>query len=480
MLLKAKRREELLRRKLELEEEKERLTRALAADLKNKGKAVAAAAAAKRAPLTNSAPATAPPSAPLPAPPLPLPPTLGDLPSPPPLNGKPPPKKGKKKRSAYANANNVHHRQNYIPSRLPASSGGKKDAPEGGTTATGGSLDLALPHDNDSEVFNFAPDDWMCTFCEYELWYGTKPQLAKCVKKRKKLLKVRQKALERAKGTVEGTNKPKNSTAATVPPATTAPTPTSAQKPSDAQPTTPKSAATLPGTAEQQAKAENAKPTRAPPPSPASKNAALKAATLPAPTLASPKVGKEMAKQRHQLGISQEKLLSCRFRGATGYLESKLRHLTDHCAANNLPAPVYYFTDMRIPPSPRTGNKEYPYQACSIRIGKEIYKLGILSNEVLSLGKMIAKIPAMSGDAKEDVAKRVLQHLVSGEKLQWNMSHAVSKEGLVVYRPGEKDFICSLKEASQLYMNASALLEGKATCTYFWPYTDIQLQNTAD
>lgn len=75
---------------------------------------------------------------------------------------------------------------------------------------------------------------------------------------------------------------------------------------------------------------------------------------------------------------------------------------------------------------------------------------------------MIAKIPAMSGDAKEDAAKRVLQHLVSGEQLQWNMSHAISKEGLVVYRPGEKDFICSLKEASQLYMNASALLEGKS------------------
>ena len=309
MLLKAKRREELLRRKLELEEEKERLTRALAADLKNKGKA----APVKRAPVANSAPATAPPSAPLPPPPAQLPPTSADLPPTPPLNTKPPPKKGKKKRSAYANANNVHHRQNYIPSRLPASSGGRKDADEGGTTETGGSLDLPLPHENDSEVFNFAPDDWMCTFCEYELWYGTKPQLAKCVKKRKKLLKVRQKALDRAKGTVAGTNKQKGATAATAtaPPATE-PASTSTTGAAGVSPTTPKSAATLPGTAEQQAKAENAKPTRAPPPSPASKNAALaKGAALPATTLASPKVGKEMAKQRHQLGISQEKLLAC-------------------------------------------------------------------------------------------------------------------------------------------------------------------------
>lgn len=317
MLLKAKRREELLRRKLELEEEKERLTRALAADLKNKGKAAAAAAAAsKRLPAAGTAPATAPPSAPLPPPPT-LPPSSGDAAvTPPALGNKPPPKKGKKKRSAYANANNAHHRQNYVPSRLPASSGGKKDTPESIAAATGGSLDLALPHDNESEVFNFGPDDWMCTFCEYELWYGTKPQLAKCVKKRKKLLKVRQKALDRAKGTVEGTHKSKSASAAAAPPAaapTAIGTAVASQRPAgEMSPTTPKSAATLPGTAEQQAKAENAKPTRAPPPSPASKNAALKGGAPPAATLAGPQAGKELERTRNQLGISQEKLLACK------------------------------------------------------------------------------------------------------------------------------------------------------------------------
>lgn len=41
-------------------------------------------------------------------------------------------------------------------------------------------------------------------FCEYELWYGSKPQLSRCVKKRKKVLKIRQKAIDRAKGAIAG------------------------------------------------------------------------------------------------------------------------------------------------------------------------------------------------------------------------------------------------------------------------------------
>lgn len=214
-ILKAKRKEEALRKKLEEEEERERLARAAVTD-------PAGAQAVQGQPPVGQPPA----------------PATQDSTIPPPVTpSKPPPKKGKKKRSAYANANNVHHRQNYIPSRLP---GRHTDSPELPTHAapaapaaaapisaaksssakydtTHGSLDKPLPHGNASQVFNFEPDEWMCTFCEYELWYGSKPQLAKCVKKRKKLLKIRQKAIERAKGAADGTNR-KNAAAKTAPP----------------------------------------------------------------------------------------------------------------------------------------------------------------------------------------------------------------------------------------------------------------------
>ena len=116
---------------------------------------------------------------------------------------------------------------------------------------------------------------------------------------------------------------------------------------------------------------------------------------------------------------------------------------------------------MRLPaPAPHTKDEDFFYQACSIKLGKEIYKRGILSNERLSLGNLASEPAVMAQDPAEDIASRVLQHLIAGEELKWNMSHAISQQGLVVYRPGEKDFICSLKEASQVYRTASALLEG--------------------
>lgn len=195
-LLMVKRREELLQKKLELEEEKERLSRVLAADLASgtssrSGKATRTAAASSHSALEEDA-------------------RPGEYATPTPTTGmssKTPLKKGKKKRSAYANANNSHHRQNYVPSRLPSSTPSRRqEGVEGALSLFG---DSELPHDNKSAVFNFASDEWMCMFCEYELWYGNRPQLAGCVKKRKKLLKIRKKAADRAKEAVEGSRKQK-------------------------------------------------------------------------------------------------------------------------------------------------------------------------------------------------------------------------------------------------------------------------------
>lgn len=331
MLLKAKRREELLRRKLELEKEKERLTKALAADLRSRSKAsggrkplpaqqqvppARSGSAHGNAALSDGPPPlSAPPEVPLPQVPSP---DASEAPPPPSLvNGKPPPKKGKKKRSAYANANNVHHRQNYVPSRLPASSGGAKRGDEEGQNGPpGGSLDLPLPHSNESDVFNFGPDDWMCTFCEYELWYGSKPQLINGIKKRKKLLKVRQKAQDRAKGTIEGTNKKK-----AVPPAAPAPSASAADldsPPTRTDATGKQTSATLPGSTEQQNKAEAARPTRAPPSSPNSNAAKLRTAAAPgqSPRKASAKASRDAAATAdaaslNSSGITSEHLLAC-------------------------------------------------------------------------------------------------------------------------------------------------------------------------
>ncbi|GAA5823314.1 hypothetical protein JCM3770_002195 [Rhodotorula araucariae] len=223
----ARAREEEERRRRE-KEERERVEAAVAAEAPAAPPVTAPAPApavpARRAPAAAprpaAAPAPAPVVAPLPTapvvaasvPPL-VPPPSTALPAPPapPLPPTPtrkaPAKKGRKKRSAHANALNVHHRDNYIPSRLPShtpsANGVAHDA--NGTPyltswpASEEALASAGPYASTCGGGHFCgPDEWMCLFCEYELFYGEESLLYKAIRKRHNVLKVRKKAKDRA------------------------------------------------------------------------------------------------------------------------------------------------------------------------------------------------------------------------------------------------------------------------------------------
>lgn len=126
----------------------------------------------------------------------------------------------KKKRSALANASNPHHLRNYVPSRLPHSGMG--------------------PHANQAEVNNYLSplplrflsadlpprrkrssrisaqpasnltnpaDEWICAYCEYELFYGDDQDYRRAIRQRKKILRRRRRAQERAAAAASGNSK---------------------------------------------------------------------------------------------------------------------------------------------------------------------------------------------------------------------------------------------------------------------------------
>lgn len=161
-------------------------------------------------------------------------------------------KKGKKKRSAHANANNIHHRDNYVPSRLPtthqqtttvAGQGvlgtdlatmdllAKDYDPNGTRSSLHPFIDpnLSVLREGDTETspsanngshsqlgssaiakFFVEPDEWICGFCEYELWFGEELSLIKVIKNRKMILRRRKKAKERAARAAAGIKNPSN------------------------------------------------------------------------------------------------------------------------------------------------------------------------------------------------------------------------------------------------------------------------------
>ena len=119
-------------------------------------------------------------------------------------------KKGKKKkRSTMANASNPHHLRNYVPSRLPHTGHGQ-----------GGNVDSLWPlaltflsadvrprgrQDNSNSTQHVVPqDEWICSFCEYSLFYGDDGEYKRAVRNRKKILKRRRKARERAAAAASG------------------------------------------------------------------------------------------------------------------------------------------------------------------------------------------------------------------------------------------------------------------------------------
>lgn len=150
-------------------------------------------------------PPAPPPASALPSPPL-VPASNSSLPP-----RKAPLKKGRKKRSAHANAHNVHHRDNYVPSRFPiasASQSSQSNDPSSGPTSWPASEEAIASAGQYASTCGgghyCGPDEWLCLFCEYELFYGEESALLRAVRKRKGVLKVRQKAKDRAMKATQG------------------------------------------------------------------------------------------------------------------------------------------------------------------------------------------------------------------------------------------------------------------------------------
>ena len=128
-------------------------------------------------------------------------------------------KNGKKKRSALANASNPHHLRNYIPSRLPHS--GPLDAHGQGTANNIWPLPVRFlaaevpPRmSKGSEKASLANtplvqltqpgEEWICAFCEYDLFYSDELAYRRAVRNRKKILRRRRRAAERAAAAASG------------------------------------------------------------------------------------------------------------------------------------------------------------------------------------------------------------------------------------------------------------------------------------
>ena len=124
----------------------------------------------------------------------------------------------KKKRSALANASNPHHLRNYVPSRLPHSGGGGDG--QGPNAANGNTiwplplrfLSAEIPSRKRKKNTTAVPlvqlmhpsEEWICAFCDYELFYGEDPVYRRAVRSRKKILKRRRRARERAAAAAAG------------------------------------------------------------------------------------------------------------------------------------------------------------------------------------------------------------------------------------------------------------------------------------
>ncbi|EJD43719.1 hypothetical protein AURDEDRAFT_114525 [Auricularia subglabra TFB-10046 SS5] len=127
----------------------------------------------------------------------------------------------KKKRSALANASNPHHLRNYVPSRLPHSG-----QPPQNTQALNAAnflgppplrfLSAEVPPKRRKKSASPPPagplaaqltnpaDEWICPFCEYNLFYGDDAAYKRAVKSRKKILQRRRRARERAAAAASG------------------------------------------------------------------------------------------------------------------------------------------------------------------------------------------------------------------------------------------------------------------------------------
>ncbi|KAJ4479728.1 hypothetical protein C8J55DRAFT_536297 [Lentinula edodes] len=149
--------------------------------------------------------------------------TSGNIPS---SNAKSSRNGKKKKRSALANASNPHHLRNYVPSRLPYTAG--SCPPNANSTNQANVNDLgpfpirflsaeipprrsnrskrsqAQEQQQSSTSLTNPADEWLCVFCEYELFFGDEGEYLKALRRRKTVLKRRRRARERAAAAASG------------------------------------------------------------------------------------------------------------------------------------------------------------------------------------------------------------------------------------------------------------------------------------
>lgn len=123
----------------------------------------------------------------------------------------------KKKRSALANASNPHHLRNYVPSRLPNSAQTNGTQVNVNTQGYLGPpplrfLSAQIPPRRKGKGSENVPastltnpsDEWICPLCEYKLFFGEETGYTRAVKSRKKILKRRKRAQERAAAAASG------------------------------------------------------------------------------------------------------------------------------------------------------------------------------------------------------------------------------------------------------------------------------------
>ncbi|CAE6418222.1 unnamed protein product [Rhizoctonia solani] len=133
---------------------------------------------------------------------------------------KKPKKPKKKKRSALANASNPHHLRNYVPSRVShpgghATSSGQRQSQSNNSlgplplkflsaTLSPRQKGRALTGENLGSNLVLPETEWICPFCEYNLFYGDEAALQRAIRSRRKILIRRRNARERAAAAASG------------------------------------------------------------------------------------------------------------------------------------------------------------------------------------------------------------------------------------------------------------------------------------
>ncbi|KAE8214841.1 hypothetical protein CF327_g1807 [Tilletia walkeri] len=108
-----------------------------------------------------------------------------------------PPQAPKISRRKKANMNNIHHRTNYVPSRMPSDPPPVARGPtKNVSVVTNWEQPPGLDHP--TTTCSLFANEWLCLFCEYELLYGELPSMVRACRRRKKLVGSRKRAQDRA------------------------------------------------------------------------------------------------------------------------------------------------------------------------------------------------------------------------------------------------------------------------------------------